>query len=130
MSRFIFNPHKVLGSGNAMIMLRSSNTVMDDNITTVQDEITNSKNRIKTLENYFESGSAKKATKLNTARKIGNASFDGSSDITLEQMGAAPIKHKHNDEDIISVDASKIKGVIPVENLTATALTWNVIRNE
>lgn len=130
MSRFIFNPHKVLGSGNAIIMLRSSNIVMDDNITTVQDEIAKSKNRIKTLENYFESGSANKATKLNTARKIGNANFDGSNDISLEQIGAASVNHKHNDEDIISVDASKIKGVISVENLTAAALTWNVIRHE
>lgn len=32
-------------------------------------------------------GNAKTASKLSTARKIGNASFDGSSDITLAQMG-------------------------------------------
>ena len=32
-------------------------------------------------------GNAKTASKLSTPRKIGNASFDGSSDITLAQMG-------------------------------------------
>lgn len=34
-------------------------------------------------------GNAATAIKLATARKIGNANFDGSGDITLEQMGAA-----------------------------------------
>lgn len=36
------------------------------------------------------------ATKLTTARKIGNASFDGSADITLAQIGAASSGHTHN----------------------------------
>ena len=36
------------------------------------------------------------ATKLTTARKIGNASFDGSADITLAQIGASSSSHTHN----------------------------------
>jgi len=36
------------------------------------------------------------ATKLTTARKIGNASFDGSADITLAQIGASVSGHTHN----------------------------------
>ena len=36
------------------------------------------------------------ATKLTTARKIGNASFDGSADITLAQIGASASGHTHN----------------------------------
>ena len=38
-------------------------------------------------------GNAGTATKLQTGRKIGNASFDGSANITLEQMGAAAASH-------------------------------------
>ncbi len=36
-------------------------------------------------------GNAASATKLATSRKIGNASFNGSADITLAQMGAQPV---------------------------------------
>lgn len=39
---------------------------------------------------------AEKATILETARKIGNASFNGSADITLSQIGAAASAHTHN----------------------------------
>lgn len=38
-------------------------------------------------------GNAGTASKLKTARKIGNASFDGSANITLAQMGAAAASH-------------------------------------
>ena len=41
-------------------------------------------------------GNAGSATKLQTARKIGNASFDGTTDITLAQIGAATSGHTHN----------------------------------
>lgn len=42
------------------------------------------------------SGNASTATKLATARKIGNASFDGSADITLAQIGASAVGHTHD----------------------------------
>lgn len=38
-------------------------------------------------------GNAGTAAKLQTGRKIGNASFDGSADITLSQIGAAAASH-------------------------------------
>ncbi len=41
-------------------------------------------------------GNAGSATKLQTARKIGNASFNGTTDITLAQIGAAASGHTHN----------------------------------
>ena len=41
-------------------------------------------------------GNSATATKLATARKIGNASFDGSADITLSAIGAASSGHTHN----------------------------------
>lgn len=41
-------------------------------------------------------GNAATATKLATARKIGNASFDGSADITLASIGAAASNHTHS----------------------------------
>ena len=42
------------------------------------------------------SGNAGSATKLQTARKIGNASFNGTTDITLAQLGAATSEHTHD----------------------------------
>lgn len=41
-------------------------------------------------------GNADTATKLKTARKIGNADFDGSVPITLANIGAAPTGHDHD----------------------------------
>lgn len=41
-------------------------------------------------------GNAATATKLATVRKIGNASFDGSADITLASIGAAASNHTHS----------------------------------
>lgn len=41
-------------------------------------------------------GNASTATKLATARNIGNASFDGSADITLAQIGASAVGHIHD----------------------------------
>ena len=67
-------------NGNIILpKTRSSLVYMDDN-STVEDTI-----------KYILNGTTVvgKATKLATARKIGNASFDGSSNITLAQIGAA-----------------------------------------
>lgn len=41
-------------------------------------------------------GIASQATKLQTVRKIGNANFDGTADITLAQIGASTSGHTHN----------------------------------
>lgn len=41
-------------------------------------------------------GNSVTATKLQTARKIGNASFNGTADITLSAIGAASSGHTHN----------------------------------
>ena len=66
-------------NGNVILpKTRSSLVYMDDN-ETVEDTIN------KILNGTTAVG---KATKLATARKIGNASFDGSGNITLAQMGA------------------------------------------
>ena len=43
---------------------------------------------------------ADKATKLETARKIGQADFDGSADISLNDIGAAAKNHTHKAEDL------------------------------
>ncbi len=48
---------------------------------------------------------ADSALKLANARKIGNASFDGSADITLEQMGAAASNHTHAAQTSVSGNA-------------------------
>lgn len=42
------------------------------------------------------SGNSGTATKLQTARKIGNADFNGTANITLAQIGAAASSHTHN----------------------------------
>ena len=41
-------------------------------------------------------GNAATATKLQTARKIGSADFDGSEDVTLAQVGAEPAFAKND----------------------------------
>lgn len=41
-------------------------------------------------------GNADTATKLKTARKIGDASFDGTANISLSSIGAAPTSHTHS----------------------------------
>lgn len=48
-------------------------------------------------------GNAGTATKLKEARKIGNADFDGSADITVEEIGAADRDHTHSPEDLTDV---------------------------
>lgn len=50
------------------------------------------------------------AQKLNKARNLGNAPFDGSADITLAQMGAATARHDHFKSAItdFSVNAAEI----------------------
>ena len=52
------------------------------------------------------SGNAGTATKLQTARKIGNASFDGSADITLSKIGAAASSHSHSISNITNLQST------------------------
>ena len=52
------------------------------------------------------SGNATSATKLQTARKIGNASFDGTSDISLSSIGAASSGHTHNYASTLSLNGT------------------------
>ena len=52
------------------------------------------------------SGNAGTATKLQTARKIGNASFDGSADISLSQIGAAASSHGHSIAQITNLQST------------------------
>ena len=47
-----------------------------------------------------QADSADEAVKLQTARSIGNAVFDGSADITLAAIGAAAANHTHDTADI------------------------------
>lgn len=51
-------------------------------------------------------GNATSATKLQTARKIGNASFDGTSDISLSSIGASPSGHTHNYASTLSLNGT------------------------
>ena len=72
---------KLLDSNNNVILPKTrSNLVYMNNNETLENTI-----------KYILNGTTVvgKATKLATARNIGNASFDGSEDITLAQIGAA-----------------------------------------
>ena len=51
-------------------------------------------------------GNATSATKLQTARKIGNASFDGTADISLSSIGAASSGHTHNYASTLSLNGT------------------------
>ena len=63
-------------------------------------------------------GNAGTATKLQTGRKIGNASFDGSANITLEQMGAAA---SHGTHVTYSTGAPKAAGTAAAGSTGAVA---------
>ncbi len=76
--------------------LRSSSTQSDGFGFAFKDENESSY----TLKSYIDTngqycGNATSATKLQTARKIGNASFDGTADISLSSIGAASSGHTH-----------------------------------
>lgn len=63
---------------------------------------------------------ATKANTLTTARKIGNASFNGSADITLSAMGAAPTSHAASGTTYGAGSASNY-GHVKLSDSTSTA---------
>lgn len=68
-----------------------------------EDKIETANESISDIDSRFETfGSAKSATKLYNKRKIGNTQFDGSSDITLAQMGAeaSGVAEKYTDNKV------------------------------
>ncbi len=67
------------------------------------------------------SGNAGTATKLQTARKIGNANFDGSANITLEQMGAAASGHTHGNMTAATASVAGKAGLVPAPAAGAQA---------
>ncbi len=70
------------------------------------------------------SGNAFTATKLATTRKIGNANFDGTANITLSQIGAAPVSQVNQLQDVVnhitashSIDGGDLMDAGPAENV-------------
>ena len=53
------------------------------------------------------SGNAASATKLATARKIGNADFNGTANITISQIGAAAASHTHAASQVTGLTANR-----------------------
>lgn len=87
--------------------LRSSSTRSDGFGFAFKDENESSY----TLKSYIDTdgqycGNATSATKLQTARKIGNTSFDGTSDISLSSIGASPSGHTHNYASTLSLNGT------------------------
>ena len=85
--------------------------------------VTDSKYKFKiatTTAKYSEIGFpvAEKATQLETARKIGSASFNGTADITLAQIGAAAASHTHTKSQITDFPTS-------LKNPTAITIKFN-----
>lgn len=69
-------------------------------------------------------GNSSTATKLVTARKIGSAAFDGSKDVTLSQIGAAPVDQvnqlQENVDRILAshcIDGGDLMDSGPAENV-------------
>lgn len=65
-------------------------------------------------------GNSATATKLKTARKIGNVLFDGSADITLSQIGASAIGHTHN---YLPLSGGTLTGDLNFSS--GDSITWN-----
>lgn len=69
------------------------------------------------------SGNSGSTTKLATARKIGNASFDGTANITLSQIGAAPVSQVEQLQETVNhisashaIDGGDLSDNGPVDN--------------
>ena len=79
-------------------------------------------------------GNADTATKLQTSRKIGNASFDGSSDITLDAIGGTSkaktgtlaIASWSSNSQSLTVEGITASNNIIVSPTTASATNWNL----
>ena len=65
-------------------------------------------------------GNSATATKLKTARKIGNVLFDGFADITLSQIGASAIGHTHN---YLPLSGGTLTGDLNFSS--GDSITWN-----
>ena len=63
-------------------------------------------------------GTASYAEKMKTARKIGNASFDGSKDISLNDIGASAYGHTHNYASKIQFAGTDYNSVSNVVTIT------------
>lgn len=63
-------------------------------------------------------GTASYAEKMKTARKIGNASFDGSKDISLNDIGASASGHTHNYASKIQFAGTDYNSVSNVVTIT------------
>lgn len=66
-------------------------------------------------------GNASTATKLATARKIGNASFDGSADITLAQIGASAVGHTHS---YLPLSGGTVTGTMTIKGATTNSNSY------
>ena len=66
-------------------------------------------------------GNASTATKLATARKIGNASFDGSADITLAQIGASAVGHTHS---YLPLSGGTVTGTVTIKGATTNSNSY------
>lgn len=66
-------------------------------------------------------GNASTATKLATTRKIGNASFDGSADITLAQIGASAVGHTHS---YLPLSGGTVTGTVTIKGTTTNSNSY------
>lgn len=66
-------------------------------------------------------GNASTATKLATTRKIGNASFDGSADITLAQIGASAVGHTHS---YLPLSGGTVTGTVIIKGTTTNSNSY------
>lgn len=72
----------------AVILVRE--TEVDDTAISSADEFTALEEALQEVQNIINSGTIAQANKLTNARLIGNASFDGTQDVSLDQIGAFP----------------------------------------
>ena len=98
-------------NGNVILPKTRSSLVYMDNNSTVEDTI-----------NKIISGTTVvgKATKLTTARNIGNASFDGSGDITLAQIGAATTEQGTKADNAMPKSGGTFTGDVLLDCSTST----------
>lgn len=72
----------------AVILVRE--TEVDDTAISSTNEFTALEQALQEVQDIINSGTIAQANKLTNARLIGNASFDGTQDVSLDQIGAFP----------------------------------------
>ena len=93
----IYMPHRSTNDTEGLVLTRMLNNTIWNEWAPIFKGVSKAFIGLDKVDNTADSSkSVAAASKLSAARKIGNASFDGTADITLESIGASASSHTHS----------------------------------